>query len=291
MSLKDEMVKLARTAGGSFKTRSDRESIAGRFADHLKNDLNIQIKLVDQIKIAHVEKFVEHRLNEGISKRTMQNEMASVRSVLREAGRDQILTQERLTNKSLGIDGACREGTKTALPEERYREFIRKAEERDVGVACAIGLGRELGLRAEESAQSFKSLQTWNRQLASGEKKLTVVFGTKTGRSREIFVHDSCRERVVNAIKNALAISAKNGGSLIDKPNLKTAMDKLHNEVRAVGMKGKESFHSLRYAFAQQQIKGYIEKGYSYKESLSLTSQDLGHGDGRGHYIQHVYSR
>jgi len=130
MSLKDEMVKLARTAGGSFKTRSDRESIAGRFADHLKNDLNIQIKLVDQIKIAHVEKFVEHRLNEGISKRTMQNEMASVRSVLREAGRDQILTQERLTNKSLGIDGACREGTKTALPEERYRNlYVRLKSE------------------------------------------------------------------------------------------------------------------------------------------------------------------
>ncbi|MCR2697983.1 DNA-binding protein, partial [Salmonella enterica] len=47
--------------------------------------------------------------------------------------------------------------------------------------------------------------------------------------------------------------------------------------------------HSLRYAWAQDAIRYYEEQGLSHKEALAVTSTDLGHGDGRGIYIEQVY--
>ena len=35
----------------------------------------------------------------------------------------------------------------------------------------------------------------------------------------------------------------------------------------------------------------YEAQGFSHKDALAQTSQDLGHGDGRGRYIEQVYSR
>ncbi|EAN4952917.1 DNA-binding protein, partial [Salmonella enterica] len=36
-------------------------------------------------------------------------------------------------------------------------------------------------------------------------------------------------------------------------------------------------------------IRYYEEQGLSHKEALAVTSTDLGHGDGRGIYIEQVY--
>jgi hypothetical protein len=289
MGLKDELIKLARTVGGSFKTRSDRETIVARVADHLRNDLNIQIKQVDQIKIQHIEKYVEYRVNEGISKRSMQNEMAAIRAVLREDGRDQILKQDRLTNRALGLSGASREGAKSAIPADLFQKVISEALRLDKGVAAALLLCKQLGLRSEEGVQSYKSLQTWYKNIVDGNERIKVVFGTKTGRERDVSILPESRNEILTAIKFAVKVAELQGGYLIQKSNLKEAMYRFHNQSRRLGLVGKHSPHSLRYAFARRQFSQYKAMGFTDKESLSLVSQDLGHGDNRGRYIKYVY--
>jgi hypothetical protein len=49
--------------------------------------------------------------------------------------------------------------------------------------------------------------------------------------------------------------------------------------------------HAARYAFAQERVEAYRTQGYSEREARAATSQDLGHGDGRGRYIASVYVR
>jgi hypothetical protein len=44
-----------------------------------------------------------------------------------------------------------------------------------------------------------------------------------------------------------------------------------------------------RYAFAQERVQAYRAQGYSEREARAATSQDLGHGEGRGRYIASVY--
>lgn len=288
-ALGKQLAQLARQAAGSFKTVSDRMKIAERFAGHLRDGLNIQIRTVDQIKSRHIEAYIQHRQAAGMTLRTLQNEMAGIRGILRAGGREKLADSERLSNNALGLAGAPREGTKAPIPDERYRAAVEAAMGRDKGMAACLQLSRTLGLRAEEAVQSVKSLATWQKQIEAGNNSVTVVFGTKGGRPRETTLHD--RQAVAVAVRFALDVAKDNSGKLIDRPDLKTAMDRFHNEARALGLTGKEAPHSLRYAYACDAVRAYQEQGYSTREALALASADLGHGDGRGHYIAHVYTK
>ncbi|MFV8776007.1 phage integrase N-terminal domain-containing protein, partial [Yersinia enterocolitica] len=84
--LNKSLVTLARQAGGSFKTVSDRMKIADRLAERLLK-MNIQIRDVSHLKTNHIAIYINSRLAENISKRTLQNEMAAIRAVLRLAGK------------------------------------------------------------------------------------------------------------------------------------------------------------------------------------------------------------
>ncbi|GAA0347912.1 hypothetical protein GCM10009131_29040 [Morganella psychrotolerans] len=65
--LTKQLTTLARQGGGSFKTVADRSKMAA---------LNIQIRDVKHIKTYHIEKYIRSCQAEGISTRTLQNEMA-----------------------------------------------------------------------------------------------------------------------------------------------------------------------------------------------------------------------
>ncbi|ENG3801788.1 integrase domain-containing protein [Proteus mirabilis] len=285
--LKDCLCSLASKADGSFKTVHDRIKIVSRFERHLR-DLNIQIRSMDNIKTKHIEGYVSHRLAQGITPRTIQNEMAALRAVLHLSGRDKLISSERLTNRSLGIGNASRAGTKQAIPAEKFKQVLQVAQTRDKGFAAALQLARVLGLRSQEAVQSAQSLKTWQTALDKGATKLTVVFGTKGGRPRETTILN--REQVRQAVTQALTIAEQRNGRLIDKPDLKTAMNSWRTQTIAVGLTGKHSPHSLRYAWAQEALKHYQAQGFSREEARALTAMDLGHGDGRGRYVERVYS-
>ena len=113
------------------------------------------------------------------------------------------------------------------------------------------------------------------------------MFGTKGGRPRYTTVLDTGAVR--KALEKALLVADRHNGRLIDKPDLKMALESWHKQVIKVGLKGEFSPHSLRYAWAQDAIRHYLAQGFSEKESLALTATDLGHGDGRGRWVKQVY--
>ncbi len=87
--LSKQLTTLAKQGGGSFKTVADRFKIASRIADRMAK-LNIQICDVKHIKTNHIELYIKSRQEEGISKRTLQNEMAGIRNILAVAGRTKL---------------------------------------------------------------------------------------------------------------------------------------------------------------------------------------------------------
>lgn len=284
-TLREQLQNAAFNAGGSFKTREGRQITVERFHDFLKTQ-NIQIRSVDQIKGKYIQAYVELRKTNGISKRTLQNEVTALRCTLRTAGRNKLADQ--LDNEALGISGASRDGTKTAMNDNRFVPLRAAVAALDLGVCACIDLERALGLRAEEAVKSCKSLDSWAKQLSSG-KAVHVIFGTKGGRPR--LVHPANRQRAIDAVQAALQLATSQNGVLINKPDEKSAMHRYKNVMSRAGFKGKESGHALRYAFARDQINAYLAFGYSRTEALALTSADLGHGDGRGRYIAQVYAR
>lgn len=283
------MKRLAQQAGGSHKTVHDRIKLAQRFCGRLVLAQNVQIRRVAQLKARHIEGYIRDRLAQGITKRSLQNEMAAVRCILKQAGRDRLAQSERLNNRSLGLSGASRNGTKLAITPERYRDVLEMARAKDPGMAAALELARLMGLRSQEAVQSVQSLKTWKQAVERGDTRLTVVFGTKGGRPRETVILDSIA--VKKALDNALAIAESRNNRLIDKPDLKSAMKYWHCQASRLGLTGACSPHSLRYAWAQDAIRHYLAQGFCEKEALAMTAMDLGHGDGRGRYVAQVYGR
>ncbi|HCL5253969.1 TPA: integrase domain-containing protein [Salmonella enterica] len=287
--LEQEMKWLAQQAGGSHKTVHDRIALAQRFCERLILAQNVQIRRVEQLKARHIEGYIRERLAQGITKRSLQNEMAAVRCILKQAGRDRLAQSERLNNRSLGLSGASRNGTKLAITPEHYRDVLETARAKDPGLAAALELSRLMGLRSQEAVQSAQSLKTWRQALYRGETRLTVVFGTKGGRPRETVILDTAAVR--KSLDNALAVAEDRHGRLIDKPDLKSAMKYWHSQASRLGLTGAYSPHSLRYAWAQDAIRHYLAQGFCEKEALAMTAMDLGHGDGRGRYVAQVYGR
>ncbi|EOW5487785.1 integrase domain-containing protein, partial [Escherichia coli O70:H38] len=255
-------------------------------SEHLRA-LNIQIQRVEQIRVRHIECYIEERLEQDIGLRTLQNDMAALQAVLRQAGRRQVVEHPRLTNKALGVSGASRNGTRRAITPEHYQQVMEKARTEDAGLAAALEIARLMGLRSQEAVQSSQSLKTWLKAIERGENRLKVVFGTKGGRPRYTTVLDTGAVR--KALEKALLVADRHNGRLIDKPDLKMALESWHKQVIKVGLKGEFSPHSLRYAWAQDAIRHYLAQGFSEKESLALTATDLGHGDGRGRWVKQVY--
>lgn len=240
-----EMKALAKKAGGSFKTVDNRIHIVQRFSRHLRS-LNIQIQRVAQIKVRHIESYIHDRLAQEIGLRTLQNEMASLRVVLQQAGRSQVAEHTRLTNKSLGLAGASRNGTRQAITPEHYQQVMKVARSQDTGLAAALELARLMGLRSQEAVQSVQSLRTWKQAIERGETRLPVVYGTKGGRPRETVILDAGAVR--KALENALTVAEQRDGRLIDRSDLKSAMNYWRKQAVSAGLTGAYSPHSLRYA-------------------------------------------
>lgn len=206
--------------------------------------------------------------------------------MLRQVGRDRLAGQ--LDSRTLGAAGASRAGTKTAMPDDRLAALRAAVLAKDEGVAHVVDLQRALGLRAEEGVKACKSLATWERQITAGQP-VRVVFGTKGGRPRDVSPAD--RARALEVVRAARVLAARQGGVLIARPSEREAMNRYRNVMSAAGFVGRESGHSLRYAFARDQLAAYQAAGYSREEARALTSCDLGHGDGRGRYVETTYSR
>ncbi|EBF4524227.1 TPA: integrase domain-containing protein [Escherichia coli] len=286
--LKKDLVAHVRKEKGSFKKLSDYTRIMHRFAETLAR-LNVQISSAAQLKVRHIELYMNSRTD--VSKRTRENEMSAIRAVLRQVGKNKLAdpSHPRLSNKALGISGESRKGTKSLITDDRFREILQRIEQKDKGLAATVKLSRYLGLRNEEAIQSAKSLKTWKQALERGDEKLRVIFGTKGGRERMTTIVD--RNNVIEAVNYAIKYAGEHDGRLIDRGNLKSAMNYYLNSLRRYGeMKGgDETPHSFRYSYAASAMKYHIMNGYSYHEALALTSMDLGHGDGRGRYIEQVY--
>ncbi|EAS1759583.1 DNA-binding protein [Salmonella enterica] len=283
-----EMTHLAKQAGGAHKTVSDRMAQAKRFCDRLMAQ-NVQIRHVQHLKARHIEDYIRHRLAQGIDKRTLQNEMAMIRIVLRQAGRAKLADGDRISNRAVGIGGASRNGTRRAIADDKYQAVQENARLKDPGLAAALELARLMGLRSQEAVRCPQSFGKWKQALDRGESRLTVVFGTKGGRPRETVVLDA--GAVKKALDNAISIAEQRNGRLIDRATLKEAMQFWRRQAERLGLTGQNSPHSLRYAWAQEAIRHYLAQGFSRQEALAMTAMDLGHGDGRGRYVVQVYGR
>lgn len=281
-----EIAQINRTAGGSTLTRRGRESALMKIADDLRGRLNVQVKSFDQLKISHIEALAASWRGSGLSVRTCQNNMAHLRTALREVGREKFSADPRISNEALNIDKGSRAGTHRAPARD---DAIRRIESMKDGHREAARLQLELGLRAREAIQSYQSLPSWGRELEK-TGRITVTAGTKGGRGRSVDLSNpEALGRAKEAIRQALTASGGGRKPLVASSSLEGAARSYQREMASVGFSGEQASHALRCAFAQDQYQRHLQQTGDRKEALRRLSLDLGHGDGRGVYCAQVY--
>ena len=243
-------------------------------------------KKVDPSNITEkqIRGFIQSRMDAGVSARTVQNEMSHLRRSLEGVGRNEF-AQVTLKNSEIGVPSASRIGSGRIVDAEVLKEARENAR---TDTKALLDLQRSMGLRIREVVSSGASLKKWEHSLNAGNHVLTVTDGTKGGRLRDVYIRPDNVDAVKNAISACLEV-VKVQGKLVDSPNLKAAMETHTDRLAKLGIKGEDSSHSLRRAFAMDQFKYYLGNGCAEKQALSLVSRDLGHGDGRGRWVYNNY--
>ncbi|MFM0614524.1 integrase domain-containing protein [Paraburkholderia nemoris] len=289
-SLTADLCRAARRARGKQGnlTYKGREQALARFAGFLWQT-GFQIHTTGQLKEKHITAWAAAMAARGCSKRTIANNLAHLRTALEGIKRRPFA--DKMSNTLLGAAGASRAGTKRPMTRGALNAHLAVVAALDPGVAMVLELQAEFGLRAEEGVRSVKSLADWHRALVNplADGFVSVIHGTKGGKTRRSPPLD--RERAAALVKRAIELSHQYGGKLVRKPDLKRAMDRYHYSVRKAGMTGEAAPHSLRYAYTVEHLRRMRAAGVSRREAAAGISTWLGHGDGRGTWIERVYGR
>lgn len=284
------LVAVMARLGGSHLTREARERTAAKFSKLMYEAGYTHLANVSDISGKHLRAYVSARQVDSPGVRTLQNELAHLRSVLKSIGKRGMASASELSNEALGISGGSRLGTKTAMSSEDFLAITERAERQArPGMAALLRLERHLGLRGNEAIHAREdTLRRWQRELQA-DGRIRVLAGTKGGRPRTVDVFD--RASASAAVSSALSVCAKQGGFLVVRADgaaaggLKQARGIYHSWAHRNGVQP----HSARYAFARDQMDGYLSRGFSSREALMAVSLDLGHGDGRGRWVKSVY--
>lgn len=233
-----------------------------------------------------LKKFIEIRIKNEVTPHAIQTDVSAIRRAMIGAGRH-IDVVQLFDSKSLGVPSFSRSGNGIAVNENVLKNALEKADQK---TASLILLQRHIGLRLNEALHAKHNLKSWLNILEKGGKDLRVTDGSKGGRPRTISIFESQREAVLNAIKqNLIATENAKTSAIPQAKSLESARRIYSRKLSKVGLENEYSSHSLRRAFACDQFKRYIEIGYSERNALSLVSNDLGHGDGRGRWVWNNY--
>ncbi|WP_341236442.1 integrase domain-containing protein [uncultured Limnobacter sp.] len=287
MSLSKNAKELAKAAGGSHATIEARTRIIMQLVNNLRFEQNVQIRTISQLREKNVENWLRNGREKGLSPRTLQNRLTAVRAVLVQAERYDTLSRLENTAKKVGFAGASRDGVRKPPSDEQLNRLLANVNHQ--GVRICLEMMNEFGLRQKESVMAAASLDKWLKDITSDRHgRFQLVQGSKGGRPREIWPNDPTKAAAL--VSRAIEYARQNGGKLI-QGDLKQALGRFNREAASAGFKGLHSPHSLRYAFAQRTISRLLQQGWDKRLALSFASQVLGHGDGRGRWIDQVYSR
>ena len=277
-NLRNQFNKLIRLDNtGSFTTKRTYRQAMGQFLDVCSDNYHTQN--IKNLSDKHIQWYITEQLNNGVSQRTLQKQVAGIKHFLLLAG-----AKVTVTNHQLGISGREYQVLQGVSPDEYNRAVALCGTLGKEFEQLAIKTMYQLGLRSNEVVNlCYDGLRD---ALKTGV--LVIEHGTKGGRKRSVKLTSEQR-----TVVKALTISHLNPDGCANsdkvfcsrqKGAVQSQKARLHNffttYASRIADKDREdalSCHSFRRAAAQT-VYDHERKTKSDKEAMNAVRDFLGHG-------------
>lgn len=268
-----------RTSGHiSFSTVSNVLERFDKFKEFAKENGVGRFELVDR---ELVQQYAQALKESSYSASYQQNLLSSVNSVMSRVLEHAGQRWQSVSSRAEGLQQRCFVRAEQTATREQSNAAIQSMSPRAAAVA---ELARELGLRSKEA--SLLNNHTALKQ-AENHQSVTIIDGTKGGRSREVPITD---KRQIEALRNAATIQSTDRSVIPADQNWNQFRNgELNDNRNAMQENGVKGYHDLRSAYAAdryQQITGHsaptnggqIADKNVDKSAREQISAELGHG-------------
>jgi len=295
-AIMNQTIKLFKhTRSGSYATRDRYLKSCKSFINFL--DQRFKMKNLKNLQDKHVVAYVEYRQSEGISDKTIKNDLGAIRYLhdMIPDAKHTLSTNQQLKDqydvyleKTIAVDGD-RSWTPTEynhmqqLLSQQATHSPIAAITRDV---CVIA--RTMGLRVSEAVCMRRSQA--ERAIRTGMYQ--VLGEAKNGMHRSVPLSPEVRSLLLERLP-----SVERGGRIFvsegDKAHqvvnrIEKHLERVRGAVttsegaqRRLSIKGEVkplTFHGLRYNYVQDRMKEEQEKGSSWKDAAQIVTREVGHG-------------
>lgn len=269
---------------GSYRTRFRyRDSV--RLFSKFVND-KFKLQNARNINDKHVVAFVQHRQDNGISTKTIKNDLAAIRYAHDQVARvrfDIPSNADLVAKHGIKFDKISQITGNKAWTEQEYKDFRRLATKMGNQKASDIlTLCREQGLRISEATSLHRS------QAENALRSGTLTVKGKGGKIRDMPLRAEGR-----AVFERIIPETPRGRELfVDREQQETVAQVIQNTQNFItnyreevttdeGMEQRYNYnltaHGLRYAYIQERVQEEIDKGYSHKQACHIVTKEVGH--------------
>jgi hypothetical protein len=268
----------------SFSTAATITDRFNQFAQHAKEEGLRRLEEVSRdLVTSYGQGLADQVANGELSPAYAQNLVSAVNTVMNAATRGQWQSVSPTRECLIAQRTNVRQTPATSIDRGRFEVAQAATTERGQAV---VGLARDLGLRSKE-ASLINAKSALNEARNTG--KVTIVYGTKGGREREVPI---THERQIESLSRAAEIQGE-GRSLV--PNTQTWSQFRNGELRdtreTLQTHGVTDIHDLRAAYASERYQALtgertpLEGGQASKAddlaARKILAVELGHGRDR----------
>lgn len=287
------------TRSGSYGTRARYESSCKSFVTFLNE--NFKMKNLRNLSDKHVVAYVQHRLEQGVSAKTIKSDLSAIRylhDLVPQVRYELSSNADLAKNYDIRLEKIPTIKGDRAWAEKEYKDmchlaenFAKKGSNDNLGSAKEVRdllpICRTMGLRISE-AVAMKRSQA-EQALKTGIYR--VGDEAKGGLHRSVPLSNEAREVLsqrITQIERGGLVFVRKGEKVHQAVNRCEKFLERHRErvttsegtSNRLNYKGEEkplTYHGLRYGYVQDRMEDLQQQGYTRDAAAQIVSKEVGH--------------
>lgn len=246
----------------SYRTAENYKDVWHQCANWCHDNKDIQLKNIEKIDGNMISKFLEHKVDEGVSLNTFRQ----YASAMDKMG----VALEMYNNKEYSFD--LKEVRALGNEKLEMPEGTRAYDNPAAIIDALSGRSELIASMQHEGGFRISEVLTLKIDNLKGDG-VVGIDNTKGGLYREIQLSPETYEKLKDYLE-------ANEGRFCGSGEIKEVADAYRADVKGAATATGQAYtgsHGLRWNYAQETYAHYIKEGYTPEQALKATSKDMGH--------------